>query len=128
MLAAQADLVIDALVGLQVVAGQLDHLAAHQQIQVHLDRAQGQTFRGTEQAIGAGVDHGFGALHLIGRVEAIKQHLPQAQLGGAVVQCFSIVIADGSGAWAVGMFTAIAHQQVDGWQVATFSNLDLFIR
>ena len=36
LLVAQADLVIDALMGLQVVAGQFEHFAAHQHVQVNL--------------------------------------------------------------------------------------------
>ena len=51
--ATHADLVVDALMRLQIVARQRDHLAAHQHIEVYLDGAQGQAFRRAKQTIGA---------------------------------------------------------------------------
>lgn len=126
--AAHADLIVDALVGLQVVASQGDHLAAHQQIQVYLDGTQRQALGGTEQAVGAGVDHGLGARHFVGSVEAVEQHLPQTQFGIAVVQGFLVVVTQRSGAGAVRALAAIADQQVDGGQIAALGELDVFVR
>ncbi|MNG13466.1 hypothetical protein D3C84_971470 [compost metagenome] len=78
---AQADLVVDPQVRLQVVGGQGHQFAALEHFEVHLDGAQGQAFGGTAGEVGAGVDNRSGASDFIGGIETVEQHLPQAQFG-----------------------------------------------
>ncbi|MNJ34499.1 hypothetical protein D3C77_292140 [compost metagenome] len=101
--AAQADLVIDAQVSLQVVLGQGDQFAALEHLQVHLDGAQGNAFGSGLGVVGAGVDHRFGTAHLVGGVEAVEQHLPQAQVRLGVGQGFFVVVARTVGIEAAGV-------------------------
>ncbi|MDT4864625.1 hypothetical protein FQZ97_993910 [compost metagenome] len=103
-----------AFVGQQVVPGQHHHFAALEDLQVDLHRAQRQALGGAEGEVGPGVHDCAGACHLIRRIEAVEQHLPQAQLGVAEVQGFLVVIAEGAGGGAVGLLASHAGYQVDG--------------
>ncbi|MNV94019.1 hypothetical protein D3C71_1887710 [compost metagenome] len=90
--AAQIDLIGDALVGKQVVLRQSDHFATFQNIQINLDGAQRQTFCRAEYPVSPRVHYRFGSCDFIGGVETVEQHLPQTQLGVAIVEGFRVVL------------------------------------
>ncbi|MOA13470.1 hypothetical protein D3C78_1335240 [compost metagenome] len=79
-LTAQANLVVDAQVGLQVVLGQGYQLTALEHLQVHLDGTQGNALGGSLGVVGAGIDHRFSTSHFVRGAETVEQHLPQAQV------------------------------------------------
>ncbi len=127
-LGAQADLVGDAQVRLQVVLGQCQQVAALEHFQVHLDGAQGQALGGATGVIGAGVDHRPGALHFVGGVETVEQHLAQAQFRLGVVVGLGVVIATtGAGGAVVAVATAVGGIEVEAGVEAAFGDFYIFI-
>ncbi|MNR27513.1 hypothetical protein D3C85_1447890 [compost metagenome] len=111
---AQADLVVDPQVRLQVVGGQGHQFAALEYFEVHLDGAQGQAFGGTTGEVGAGVDDRPGASDFIGGIETVEQHLPQAQFGLGVPLGFSVMATgrQAAGRGVVAVAAAVAGIQV----------------
>ncbi|MNC28114.1 hypothetical protein D3C75_763080 [compost metagenome] len=126
-LVAQADLVVHSQVGLQVVLGQGYQFTALEHFQVHLDCTQGDILGNGLGVVGAGGGDCFGAAHFIRGVEAVEDHLPQAQLGLGVVEGFLVVVTLGTGRGVVRALAAVTGNQVHGRVVATTRELHVFI-
>ena len=127
-LGAQADLVVDAQVSLQVVLGQGHQFATLEHFEVDLDGAQGQVLGSALSVIGPGIDHTLGAFDFVGGVETVKQHLPQAQFRLGVSQDLRVVIALCAGAGVIAVAAAVSSVQIDRWIEAPFGDFDFFVR
>ncbi len=117
LLAAQADLVVDAQVSLQVVLGQCDEFALLEHFQVDLGGTQGKIFGAALHIVGAGVGHRLGTSYFVTGVEPVKQHLAQAQFGLGVVQSLGVVAAQRAGGRVVRALAPVAAHQIDHRQV-----------
>ncbi|MNS66580.1 hypothetical protein D3C72_998000 [compost metagenome] len=76
-LGAQLDLVVNALVALEVVLGQTYEFAAGQHVEIDLGHGQPGTLGSTQQRVGAGVDSGLLTPYFAGRRKTVKNHLGQ---------------------------------------------------
>ncbi|MCY1418277.1 hypothetical protein D9M71_338320 [compost metagenome] len=127
-LGAQADLVVDPQVRLQVVLGQGHQFAALEDFEVNLGGAQGQILSRTLSVIGSRVDHAFGAFDFIGSVEPVEEHLPQAQFRLGVVENFGVVIAERPGIGVIAVPAPVGGVQINRWIKAPFGDLHVLIR
>ncbi|MCY1174515.1 hypothetical protein D9M73_147210 [compost metagenome] len=126
-LGAQADLVVDPQVRLQVVLGQGHQFAVLEHLEINLGGAQGQILSRTLSVIGSRVDHAFGAIDFIGGVEPVKKHLPQAQFRLGVVENFGVVIAERPGIGVIAVPAPVSGVQIDRWIKAPFRDLHVFV-
>ncbi|MNZ78607.1 hypothetical protein D3C78_971890 [compost metagenome] len=76
-LGAQLDLVVNALVALEVVLGQAHEFAPGQHVEIDLGHGQPGTLGSTQQRVGAGVDGGLLTPDFAGRRKTVKNHLGQ---------------------------------------------------
>ncbi|MNM72194.1 hypothetical protein D3C81_838820 [compost metagenome] len=126
-LGAQLDLVVNALVALEVVLGQAHEFAPGQHVEIDLGHGQPGTLGSTQQRIGTGVDGGLLTPYFAGRRKTVKNHLGQSQARFTAVQGFPVIVAAVSRRHTIGAFTTITAQQVDPWQVPAFRRLQLII-
>ncbi|MNK78386.1 hypothetical protein D3C87_980140 [compost metagenome] len=126
-LGAQADLIVDAQMRLQVVLGQCHQFTTLEHFEVDLNGAQSQILGSALRVVRARIGHAFGAFDFVGGVETVEQHLPQAQLGLGVIEDFGVVITEGPGVGVVAVAAAIGGVQIDGRIEAALRDFDLFI-
>ncbi|MNH20832.1 hypothetical protein D3C79_806190 [compost metagenome] len=117
---------------MQVVLGQGHQLTAFEHLEVNLDGAQGDGLGGGLGVVGARVHHRFRTADFVGGVEAVEEHLPQAQVGLGVGQCLFIMVAravdiGATGVGVVGALAPIAGHQVDSGVVTASGELHIFI-
>ncbi|MDT4851487.1 hypothetical protein FQZ97_856690 [compost metagenome] len=111
----------------QVFLGQAHHFLPAQDIDVDLGHVQRGALGGPQQRVGAGVDRGLLAPHLVLRGETVEHHLLQTQAGLAPGHGLPVIVTGGAGSGVVGAFAAITAQQVDGRQVATLGGTQLLV-
>ncbi|MNO70870.1 hypothetical protein D3C76_617690 [compost metagenome] len=114
--------------GFQVLLGQLQDLLLAQHVEVHLGHPQGRVLRLGDHGQTLGLGGSIGPGHVAADIEAVKQHLAQADPGLLTGHGIIDRLRVGrrrTGRGAVGLLVANAATQIDGGIVAALGSIML---